>query len=1521
MADSGILDELRAVPQDQRLRSGAQWRVWIGHIRTAAINENVWEYLNPELSEESVRQVPKALNEPRPSSIREEVQEAWRLTKDEYTQFTIMRTEWDRDEARRLRLQKVMARMDSLIKRSLATEYHYLIVDEDSPRKQLVKLAKEFKPKEEVRTEMLRMAWRAMIKQPTKDVNIDHWLTQWKNLYEEGLAADVPDIAHGVNHAIRDFLRAVQPMDDFFSSNWLDKITTQEVTFQEVISAYASRRAQQGMTAKKPMKAAFATLNGQSEAKAGEKAYRTRCPCGRSGHRFNRCFYLVKSSRPEGWKPNEEVRKKIPEVMKQMSPSDQEAISKLLKDQESAQFTASHDQTDIVPEIVMFADHGASDNPDIGMFTCSPSVQAKQRDGDYHLINSWILDTGASCHICNDRTRFITFTKTQRSVRTGDSSTPIEGTGDVRINLTEPSTGRVFPVRLTDVRYSPRFLVNLVSASRIKETGYVFDHEQSTIKTREGRAMATALEMDGLYVLEYNPPPSPAAYAVRHSEKPLVSSATAERWHRRLGHMYDQRVERLSSMVEGVQIIGLSDDNAQDNPERCETCQLTNARRQISRRQQGQTFGKYGRIHFDLVQFDTGYNGHKWMTHFYAEGVRLHVAFTHEKKSGCQEAVKHFCSYAKTQWDLPIQAFRYDNERSAGRVVQDFLTGEGFIVEHSVVGTPEMNSFAERSGGVIITTARALLLDAGLPKILWPEAVKAAIWIINRSPTKLTDGRWIVPYAEAMENGRVPKQRINLSNLRVYGCRAYVRRHDIPNSHKMEPRAAIGYLVGYVASNIWKVWFPHKGSVREVRDVVFDENRFFDPKELEKALVSDVLEAMPWEIGDSEEEEILQLTQRIDQLNAPAKRHTKAAKQPKEPQQEVTPSLTPSIEPQTQQASQPPPGAFPEESTLVRSAGPAEQLQNEVSSTTPRHRAPRDIVGDVSEENIVLGSRKRKSVDHAFHAVAIEPEDYHEGVLAAFATGLNGSRTHTRTHRDDLPPEPRNWKEMLNHPYSEGFLAACGLEIETIQRKETFEVVRRPIDRGIQVLPLIWVFTYKLDSNGFLSKLKARICVRGDLQKLTNEEKYSATLAARTARAVFALVAAFDLDTYQYDAVNAFLNSVLDEVVYTEMPEGFRKPGMCWKLLRALYGLRKSPCLWQREASRILTSLGLQVVQEDLCLFTADGIIIFFYVDDIIIVNHPSQRSKAADLRKRLNAHWELRDIGEAQWFLGIRIIRDREQKALWLCQDSYISSMANRYHLTGTRAYGTPLPAVPLAPYHGQATQTQIHEYQQKVGSAQYATTVTRTDAAKHTASLAQFLTNPGPEHLEAVNRVIAYLYHTRTMAIAYHTQKSYQEAVQFFSDASFGDNHDRKSSEGYICMMFGGPVDWKASKQRTVTTSTTEAELLAISETGRTVAMWKRLFDAIRFDPEHPLAINCDNQQTIGILAKEAPQLRTKLRHVDIHHHWLRQEVQEQRIHVRWVETRDMVADGLTKLLPRQKHAEFVKSLGMQDIQHLLD
>ena len=157
------------------------------------------------------------------------------------------------------------------------------------------------------------------------------------------------------------------------------------------------------------------------------------------------------------------------------------------------------------------------------------------------------------------------------------------------------------------------------------------------------------------------------------------------------------------------------------------------------------------------------------------------------------------------------------------------------------------------------------------------------------------------------------------------------------------------------------------------------------------------------------------------------------------------------------------------------------------------------------------------------------------------------------------------------------------------------------------------------------------------------------------------------------------------------------------------------------------------------------------------------------------------------------------------------------------------------------------------------------------------------------------------------------------YASDAAYADHDDRKSTEGFLFKLFGGLVDWRAAKQKTVTTSTTEAELLAISHGAKDTYWWRRLFTAIGLEigsASRTLSILCDNSQTVDILTKEEPELKTKLKHVDVHHFWLRQEAQAKRMQIEWVPTSRMPADGLTKALTRQKHEDFIKMLGLVDI-----
>jgi hypothetical protein len=88
----------------------------------------------------------------------------------------------------------------------------------------------------------------------------------------------------------------------------------------------------------------------------------------------------------------------------------------------------------------------------------------------------------------------------------------------------------------------------------------------------------------------------------------------------------------------------------------------------------------------------------------------------------------------------------------------------------------------------------------------------------------------------------------------------------------------------------------------------------------------------------------------------------------------------------------------------------------------------------------------------------------------------------------------------------------------------------------------MWVFTYKFDEDGYYIKAKARLVVCGDLQPRSEEENHATTALARVLQIIIVLIAIYDLDSKQQDAVNAFLNTILYKPVYTRMPPGHGIP-------------------------------------------------------------------------------------------------------------------------------------------------------------------------------------------------------------------------------------------------------------------------------------------------------------------------------------------------------------------------------------------
>ena len=129
----------------------------------------------------------------------------------------------------------------------------------------------------------------------------------------------------------------------------------------------------------------------------------------------------------------------------------------------------------------------------------------------------------------------------------------------------------------------------------------------------------------------------------------------------------------------------------------------------------------------------------------------------------------------------------------------------GIRIEITPPYQPEQNGYAERYGALISSMARQLLNDAGLPSHLWHEAARTATYIQNRIPHRPLG--WKSPCQALAEylGDNTPhwlQMKPDLSNIRVFGCKAYVRINKIARLDKTSPRAAIGYLVRYDASNI-----------------------------------------------------------------------------------------------------------------------------------------------------------------------------------------------------------------------------------------------------------------------------------------------------------------------------------------------------------------------------------------------------------------------------------------------------------------------------------------------------------------------------------------------------------------------------------------------------------------------------------------------------------------------------------------------------------------------------------------------
>jgi hypothetical protein len=266
----------------------------------------------------------------------------------------------------------------------------------------------------------------------------------------------------------------------------------------------------------------------------------------------------------------------------------------------------------------------------------------------------------------------------------------------------------------------------------------------------------------------------------------------------------------------------------------------------------------------------------------------------------------------------------------------------------------------------------------------------------------------------------------------------------------------------------------------------------------------------------------------------------------------------------------------------------------------------------------------------------------------------------SKLHRDDLLVESRYWKQMLRHRFFQKFQMIAQKEFFELKKRNTFLWIEKANQSRIF---LIWMFKYKFDINDYLKKFKTWLCVKNDLQSI-DQNTYAITLIVKTFRALMIISTVFDLEIWQYDAINAFINNEIDEELYNECSNEFFRFDYCWKLNKALYELKQVSILWYRNLITILKDLELQSISRINCLFINDWLILFFYVDDIMIICLKENLNRMRFFEKLLMKRFEMRILRKLKWFLKIRITRDRANRKIWLCQNSYISKIMTKFHL-----------------------------------------------------------------------------------------------------------------------------------------------------------------------------------------------------------------------------------------------------------------
>ena len=1034
---------------------------------------------------------------------------------------------------------------------------------------------------------------------------------------------------------------------------------------------------------------------------------------------------------------------------------------------------------------------------------------------------------------------------------------------------------------------------NLLSISQITDRGYhvnFYPTHCEVVSKDTGKIALTGYRHGNIYEANIHT-------NTDGSSTCLISKASVDEswnWHKKLSHLNFSNLNELvkKDLVRGLPKALYTPDGL------CDACQKAKQRRTSFKSKSESSIGEpYHMLHLDLFGPVNimSISKKRYTLVIVDEYSRYTWVYFMHRKDETPEILLDHVRMIETGSSYKVKILRSDNGTEfKNSKMEEFCKYKGIVQQFSAPGTPQQNGVVERKNRTLIEAGRTMLEEAKLPTYFWAEAVNTACYTQNLT---LINRHGVTPYQSL--KGKKP----SLKHLHVFGCKCFVLRTHPEQLGKFEAKADEGIFIGYPTSRAFRVFNLRTRTVMESIHVSFDDQKITGLNE------------------DSHDKLVFE---------------NEATSDPEEGESDTDVPSNPDGPPNPDEA--PIPDGVPDEYDSSHVEGEQQQTVTDTPTETNQTSGGQDISDTDSgrDPDDTSGHESNISGGASTDSSSVE-DNTNPGGASTSRNNLTPARKWTKSHTPDLiigdpdagiktrsateneclyhnflsKEEPKKVEDALKDA---DWVTAMQEELNEFERNEVWKLVPRPKNRS--VVGTKWIFKNKTDSDGVIIRNKARLVAKGYSQQegIDYDETFAPVARLEAIRIFLAYAAHKKFKVFQMDVKSAFLNGELEEEVYVEQPPGFidpKYPDHVYRLDKALYGLKQAPRAWYETLAQFLLESGFKRGAIDKTLFYLnhgkDLLLVQIYVDDIIF---GSTNNKLCEkFSKLMQSRYQMSMMGEMSYFLGLQV--KQTDDGIFINQSKYTKNLLKRFNMQDSSPASTPIAtATKLDPHEGK--EVDVTHYRGMIGSLLYLT-ASRPDIMFATCLCARFQAKPREPHLIAVKRIFRYLKGTPTLGLWYARESDF--GLCGYSDADFaGCKIDRKSTSGSCQFLGGRLVSWYSKKQKSISTSTAEAEYIAAGSCCAQI-MWMRnqLFDYGLSYSKIP--IYCDNQSAIAMTGNPVQHSLTK--HISIRYHFIREQVLEGTIELHFVPTDQQLADIFTKPLPEATFNRLVNELGMMNLE----